>query len=67
MSTLNTVLPPPSSSSTAPAVSTTMPTIKPSATPLDPRTRGWIQRLVKGMRTLATSEVERRRIAKKLF
>lgn len=57
----------PSNSSAAPADSSSMPTPEPSDLPLDPRTESWISRLVEGMRRMATNEVERRSVAKRLF
>jgi hypothetical protein len=35
--------------------------------PLDPQTKNWIDRLIEGMKVLATNEAERQKITKKLF
>ncbi len=66
MSTSDTASKSPTNSSELPA-STMTPTSKFPAEPLDPRTHDWLLKLVHAMRRLATDEVERRRVAKKLF
>jgi hypothetical protein len=67
MSTSDDASTKPSNNTSLSAESTRTLTDKPLEKPLDPETKRWIHRLVDGMRVLATSETERRKIAKKLF